>query len=117
MQSGAERCRVDQCEVTRLPVEAGGNDSKRSDAYGPRREHPDGSVVASHSRGYHDLVGTECAGDVVRRDAVRHQGRHASGVRRLDIESSQLDEPIQLIVDVAAATDVYSVGHATQKRV
>ena len=106
MQPRAERGRVKQSESARFGIEMRRNDPKGPDTNGTWREHPDGSVVTPHGGGDHDLVDTERARDVFRSDIVRHQCREVLAELRLDIKRAQLDEPIELNVDVAAAADV-----------
>ena len=109
VQPGAECRRVEQPECTRRCVEVRRNNLQASDANRARAQDPHRSRIACDGRGDRNPVDRQCGGDLLRRDAVRHQRRQPAIWRGLDVERAQLDQPIEGIVGRIA--QVYAVGH------
>ena len=112
VQPGAERRGVDQLESAGLRFGVSRNDRQTSDANRAWAEDPHGSGVAPRGRRHGDIAraDAERTRDLLRRDAVGHEGRDLSMAPALGVNRAKLDQPIERIVgDVA---DVDSVGHA-----
>jgi hypothetical protein len=73
-------------------------------------QHPHGSIVAADRRRDRDIGDAERVRDLVRRDAIGHEGRDPAVLRDLGVDGAEVHEPIERIV--AGMVEVYTVRHA-----
>ena len=67
--------------------------------------------IARGGGGDGESIDAQCACNVLRRDAVRHQCRDAAIVHALGVDGAELDESIERIV--AGVAKVNSIRHAS----
>ena len=110
VKSGAKCGFVDEAQIARLRIQVGRHNANAPDMNRAPAQDPHRFIVAADRRRDRDIGDAERMRDLVRRDAIGHQGRDPAVLRDLGVDGAKVHESKERII--AGMVEVDTVRHA-----